>query len=151
MDKYEVYKLHCDKCNNEWDEIANSTTEDRFVFTSRKKYLPAMLMFRALFFNEVWSLIKENTKKSGMSKNDVAGKFHKILGLISDPAADGTHYSMMTDYICPKCGSNDVDFGPKNPPEARMEDLPELAHKHWDSLDEKQKKKLIQKHLHAMQ
>ncbi|OPY57937.1 MAG: hypothetical protein A4E56_03457 [Pelotomaculum sp. PtaU1.Bin065] len=147
MAKYELFKMRCEKCSYEWEKIAKSTTGDRFVFTSRKKYIPVILMFESIFFNEVLTLIKKNLQNSTLSKNEMADRFQEMLGQVSDPAPDGTHFSMMADYICPKCGSGEVDFGPKNPPEARVEDLPELPHEYWDSLNEKDKKELVRKHL----
>lgn len=143
MEKYEVYRLSCKKCLHQWDEIANSTTEDRFVFTSRKNYLPSVVMFKDIFFKEISLIVDDVLKKRRLKNTEIAKIFHEVLGGISDPAPDGTQYSMMTDYICPKCGSNQIGYGPKNPPEFMILDLPTIPHTHWNSLDSNAKRELI--------
>ncbi len=147
MENYELFFMKCKDCKYEWSKLTGTVLEDRFVFTSRKSYSPVIVMFKDSFFNEIRKLVKKEYENSLVKSIDKAEKLQEMLGKVSDPAPDGTHYSMMTDYICPKCGSDKISYGPKNPPEFQLLDLAELPHKHWDSLNDKEKRELIKKYL----
>jgi len=147
MEKYELFLMKCKGCKYEWAKITGSALQDRFVLTSRKEDLASEIKFDSSYFSEISSEVDDAVQTRDLKRINVATIFHEMLGKVSDPAPDGTHYSMMTDYICPKCGSDKISYGPKNPPEFRILDLPELPHTTWDALNDDGKRELIIKSL----
>jgi hypothetical protein len=77
-----------------------------------------------LFFDQISNTVEELLKDYRGTLNC----FGLVLGIACDPAPSGNRYDFSGKIWCPLCGSENVDYGPKDPSEFTSIDLPVATH-----------------------
>ncbi len=73
--------------------------------------------------------------------------FGRVLGVACDSAPSGHLYDFTGKIWCPICGSPNVSYGPDDPPQFEVIDLPHVTHNAWHQLSETEKRERIREAL----
>lgn len=140
-----LFKGICEACGARFEFVSDSVDGFRLL-RSKNNLLPAkVLYFEDIVFDEVYSLVKQRYQNSGLTELEIAKRFDCVFGKICDLAPDGSVYDMSGKVYCPKCHSDNTDYGPTSPPKyVDEEEIPNVTHRQWDALDPEQKKLTVE-------
>jgi len=68
-----------------------------------------------------------------------AGALGHVLGLACDPSPSGYIYSFIGKIWCPICSSDEVKYGPDDPPVIETIEVPQVTHERWNKLSDEEK------------
>lgn len=145
MSKYLLFYNKCKKCDYEFETLSDPGNYVSRLLLSRKTYEPAIVMCDLdPAFKEVYKIVEEYLLPKGYSSIKIAEIFDGVFGKVCDTAADGSSYDMSGRRRCLKCESDEIAYGPTDPPVYREEVLPEVTHKIWDNFNANEKRQLIE-------
>lgn len=97
-------------------------------------------------FDEVGELVDKLL--SQVERKSWTGEgFRRIVGVACDPAPSGYLYDFTGKIWCPVCGSPNVHYGPDDPFQFEVIDLPYVTHEAWQQLSEMEKRERLRKAL----
>ena len=139
--KLRLFWNKCKNCGARFDTLSDPGVYSFRLLLSEKEHRPALVKCDDdPAFSEIYQIVTQLLKPKGLTALQVATRFDEIFGYICDLAPDGSHYNMSGKKNCPKCSSEDIDFGPYDP-EIYTEDFPiEVTHRNWDLLNESDKR-----------
>lgn len=140
IEKYSMLWGKCRSCGAEFEMIGESVLEDGLILLSEKTLYPAQIKWnKDPFFYEVGKIVDEIAKHKGYSPGKLGDVFQKIFGQLCDLAPDGSQYNMTEVTHCPYCASNQVDWGPFEPPIVKELEIEDVPHTIWDELTKEEK------------
>jgi len=96
-------------------------------------------------FDEVDELVNELLLSRERGTSDCFGL---VLGVACDPAPSGHLYDFTGKIWCPICGSpNLISYGPDDPPQFEVIDLPHVTHNTWRRFGDAEKRERIREAL----
>jgi len=100
-----------------------------------------------LFADPLFEQVNSIVKSLRASDETVDEATRDVLGFACDPSPADQYYTFMYTVCCPVCGSEEVIFGPDDPPMVEFRQIPRVTHKKWDSIEPKQRIELVKRML----
>lgn len=145
MRKYLIFWNRCKKCGYEFETLSDPSDYSIRLLLSVKTQKPAIVMCDIdPAFKEIYKMVEEYFLPKGYPSIQIAEIFDEIFGKICDLAPDGSSYDMSGRRRCIKCKSDNIDYGPTEPPVYREEVLPKVSHTSWDNYTYNEKAVLVE-------
>lgn len=137
------YRCVCEKCRHEFlEENFSDFDYGRRIFrTISGKYSGVWIGPDDEVFDEFDRLMR-GLVRLRMTPRDEARLFNRIFGISCD-FIEGEPVDASRGYVCPKCGSGDVDTFDIIPKQTVQKSLPLITHAHWQRKSFEQKEKEI--------
>lgn len=144
--KFLLFWNKCKKCGERFDTLSDPGLYSSRLLLSEKEHQPAIVKCdEDPAFTEIYQILTKILKPKGFTTIHIANLFDQVFGDVCDPAPDGSRYNMSGKRKCPRCASDDIDFGPYDPEIYTEESPPEATHKHWDLLKDSEKHREIER------
>jgi len=143
------HNARCKDCSHRFTVYAFSDFEygQRLGGTPDPRELGLVDTFNDPVFEEVGGLVDEFLKPLGKEDWQRARCFDSVFSIACDPSASGYVYDFTGKIRCPVCGSSNVSYGPDDPPQVEVIELPRVTHDAWQQLSQAEKRERIRKAL----
>jgi hypothetical protein len=139
-----IYK--CQSCGREFKEPElPDGTYGVFLVRSESGERGLLRAIERPEFEEVDNLLANHPRLASIDRSQRADVLHRVFGVACDPAPDGTCYAVNRDPVCPNChGARMISWEATEPPEYVFEDVAEVTHNAWHSLNDADKRNSLE-------
>lgn len=148
----QLYVYNCGNCGNAFKlpEFSGDLYGE-FLMRSATGEIVYLSSFTDAVFQEVEELFDKNKVLEDMDKMTRAKIFHKVFGVVCDPASDNSNYQIGRDPLCPNCRSNtSLSWHPTNPPELIDIQVSSATHNEWNKLNGARKREILDNEIQSL-
>ena len=136
------FNIHCvDSEHNAVTYVLAGDTYGRQLGTTPSSELAIFDAWNDPVYDEIAAMVHELLDRA----RGVSDCVMLALGAACDLAPSGYAYDFTGRMWCPVCGSSNIEYGPDDPPQLSVRNIPQVTHDAWLAMtNDKQRKHVVQ-------